>query len=76
LLTQTFDIPFRRHIKITTPRTKATSCHRCLTVSATWNTADCSQKVVGLYRADSEAQLDGLLVALPLSGWMHIRCQR
>jgi hypothetical protein len=49
---------------------------RCLTVSATWNTADYSQKVVGLYRADSEAQLDGLLVALPLSGWMHIRRQR
>jgi hypothetical protein len=27
---------------------------------------------VGLYRADSEAQLDGLLGALPLSEWMHI----
>jgi hypothetical protein len=49
---------------------------RCLTVSATWNTADYSQKVVGLYRTDSEAQLDGLLVAMPLSGWMHIRRQR
>jgi len=30
------------------------------------------QKVVGLYRADSQAQLDGLLGALPLSGWMQI----
>ena len=29
-------------------------------------------KVVGLYRADSEAQLDGLLGALPLYEWMHI----
>jgi len=27
---------------------------------------------VGLYRADSEAQLDGLLGALPLYEWMHI----
>jgi muconolactone delta-isomerase len=30
------------------------------------------RKAVGLYRADSEAQLDGLLGALPLSGWMRI----
>ncbi len=29
-------------------------------------------KAVGLYRADSEAQLDGLLGALPLNGWMRI----
>jgi muconolactone delta-isomerase len=29
-------------------------------------------KAVGLYRADSEAQLDGLLGVLPLSGWMQI----
>ena len=28
--------------------------------------------VVGLYRADSEAQLDGLLGALPIYEWMHI----
>jgi muconolactone delta-isomerase len=28
--------------------------------------------VVGLYRADSQAHLDGLLGALPLSEWMHI----
>jgi muconolactone D-isomerase len=26
-------------------------------------------KALGLYRADSEAQLDGLLRALPLNGW-------
>jgi muconolactone delta-isomerase len=30
-------------------------------------------KAVGLYRADNEAQLDGLLGGLPLSGWMQIR---
>ena len=30
------------------------------------------RKAVGLYRADSEAQLDGLLGALPLSGWMQV----
>jgi muconolactone delta-isomerase len=28
--------------------------------------------VVGLYRADSQAQLDGLLGALPLAEWMHL----
>jgi muconolactone D-isomerase len=29
-------------------------------------------KVVGLYSADSQAQLDRLLGALPLSEWMHV----
>lgn len=29
-------------------------------------------KAVGLYRADSQAQLDGLLGALPLSDWMRV----
>src|SRR4029453_18840907 len=29
-------------------------------------------KVVGLYRADSEAQLEGLLGALPIKDWMQI----
>ena len=29
-------------------------------------------RAVGLYRADSREQLDGLLGALPLSGWMQI----
>jgi muconolactone delta-isomerase len=29
-------------------------------------------KVIGLYRADSETQLDGLLGALPLYGWMQV----
>jgi muconolactone D-isomerase len=28
--------------------------------------------VLGLYRAESEAQLDGLLGALPLYEWMHV----
>jgi muconolactone delta-isomerase len=28
--------------------------------------------VLGLYRADTRAQLDGLLEALPLYDWMHI----
>src|SRR5437764_7533714 len=28
--------------------------------------------IVGLYRADSEAQLDGLLGALPLADWMRV----
>jgi muconolactone delta-isomerase len=30
------------------------------------------RKALGLYRADSEAQLDGVLGALPLNGWMQI----
>ena len=29
-------------------------------------------KAVGLYRADSQAQLDGLLGALPLADWMRV----
>ena len=29
------------------------------------------RKALGLYRADSQSQLDGILRALPLSGWMH-----
>jgi muconolactone delta-isomerase len=29
-------------------------------------------KAVGIYRADSEAQLDGILAALPLTGWMQV----
>jgi muconolactone D-isomerase len=29
-------------------------------------------KAVGLYRADSEAELDGLTAALPLDGWMQV----
>jgi muconolactone delta-isomerase len=33
-------------------------------------------KVVGLYRADSEAQLDDLLHALPLAEWMHVNVTR
>jgi muconolactone delta-isomerase len=28
--------------------------------------------IVGLYRADSEAHLDGLLGALPLADWLHV----
>ena len=27
---------------------------------------------IGLYRADSEAALDGLLTALPLADWLHV----
>jgi muconolactone delta-isomerase len=33
-------------------------------------------KVLGLYRADSETQLDGLLGALPLYEWMHVTVTR
>ena len=34
------------------------------------------RKAVGLYRADSEAQLDVLLGALPLNSWMRITVTR
>ena len=27
---------------------------------------------IGLYRADSEAAVDGLLTGLPLAGWLHV----
>src|ERR1700760_1072774 len=30
------------------------------------------RRAVGLYRADDRSELDGLLEALPLSGWMHV----
>jgi muconolactone D-isomerase len=33
-------------------------------------------KAVGLYRAGSRAQLDGLLDALPLADWMHVTVTR
>ena len=29
-------------------------------------------RALGLYRADSEAELDGLIVALPLYEWMNV----
>src|SRR4029078_12426186 len=28
--------------------------------------------IVGLYRADSQTQVDGLIGALPLADWMHV----
>ena len=31
------------------------------------------RKALGLYRADNEAQLDGLLGALPLHEWMQVK---
>jgi muconolactone delta-isomerase len=34
---------------------------------------DARGSVLSLYRADSRAQLDGLLEALPLYEWMHIQ---
>jgi muconolactone delta-isomerase len=39
-----------------------------------WNrpVAPGETKIIGLYRADSETQLDGLLGALPLYEWMHV----
>ena len=30
------------------------------------------RKAVGLYRADSQTQLEAILRALPMSGWMHV----
>src|SRR5262245_33559655 len=31
-----------------------------------------SATAIGLYRADSESQLDSLIAALPLRDWMHV----
>jgi muconolactone D-isomerase len=36
-----------------------------------WRTGD-GATAVGLYRAGSEAELDGLLAALPLADWLHV----
>ncbi len=36
-----------------------------------WRTSVPPARVLGLYRAASKAELDGLLDALPLSEWMH-----
>ena len=36
-----------------------------------WKTAAGSNKVVGLYRAQNEPEIDRLLGALPLNGWMQ-----
>ena len=35
-------------------------------------TAPRERKPLGLYRADSEVQLDGLLAALPLHDWVQV----
>jgi muconolactone delta-isomerase len=39
-----------------------------------WNTprADGETRILGLYRADSELELEALLGALPLAEWMHV----
>ena len=36
-----------------------------------WKPATGANKVIGLYRAQNEPELDGLLGALPLNGWMQ-----
>jgi muconolactone D-isomerase len=43
-----------------------------------WNrpVAPGDTRIVGLYRADSETELDGLLEALPLSEWMQVTVTR
>jgi muconolactone D-isomerase len=33
---------------------------------------DGAATAVGLYRADTQSELDGLLAALPLADWLHI----
>jgi muconolactone D-isomerase len=37
-----------------------------------WRVTAVPGKAVGVYRADTEEQLAGLLGALPLSDWMHV----
>jgi muconolactone D-isomerase len=37
-----------------------------------WRVSAVPGKAVGVYRADTQEQLAGLLGALPLSDWMHV----
>ena len=37
-----------------------------------WRVTDVPGRAVGIYRADNQEQLDGLLGPLPLSDWMHV----
>lgn len=37
-----------------------------------WRIGNDGATAIGLYRADSEAELDGLLGALPLADWLRI----
>ena len=37
------------------------------------STGDDGATAIGLYRADSEAELDGLLAALPLADWLRVK---
>jgi muconolactone D-isomerase len=37
-----------------------------------WRVTAVPGKAVGIYRAGTQEQLDGLLGALPLSDWMHV----
>jgi muconolactone delta-isomerase len=41
-----------------------------------WRPNAVSGKAIGLYRADSEPQLDGLLSALPMHDWMRVGVTR
>ena len=37
-----------------------------------WRSSAQGETTIGLYRAESKAQLDGLLGALPLADWLHV----
>jgi muconolactone D-isomerase len=37
-----------------------------------WRIGDDGATAIGLYRADSAAELDDLLAALPLADWLHV----
>jgi muconolactone delta-isomerase len=80
-----FLVEFEVNVPDGTPDAEVTDRQRAETAAAAtladqghllrvWNrpAATGAPTVLGLYRADSQAQLDGLLGALPLSEWMHL----
>jgi muconolactone delta-isomerase len=80
-----FLVEFELHVPDGTPESEVTERERAEASAAAelvragrlvrlWRppVAPGQDKTLGLYRADSEAQLDGLLGALPLSDWMHV----
>jgi muconolactone delta-isomerase len=78
-----FLVEFEVEVPAGTPETEVEDRERAEAVAATklveqghllrvWKLPTGATSVLGLYRADSETQLDGLLRALPLYEWMTV----
>jgi muconolactone D-isomerase len=80
-----FLVGFAVDVPAGTPETEVEDRERAEAIAATkladdghllrvWKTSDAT--VLGLYRAESEAELDGFLRALPLYEWMSVTVTR